>query len=182
VSCFLQRFFPPEGTVAEIGAGSCEFINSILAVKKIPVDINPDMANYADPDVQVIQSASTDLSEITSASIDRVFTSNFFEHLSRPEILVTLAEIRHILRPGGMIVILQPNFHSCYENYYKFFDHISALEHRRMEEVLNITGYTTQKIIPLFLPYTTQGNLPRSHFILKVYLRLPLLWKYSIGI
>ena len=178
---YFQRYFPPEGTVAEIGAGYCEFINSIQAAKKIAVDINPDMSIYADPAVQVIQSTSTDLSEIASASVDRVFTSNYFEHLSHSEIIATLAEIRRILKPGGMIVILQPNFRYCYRDYYMFFDHISALDHRSMEEVLNMAGFTTQRIIPRFLPYTTQGYLPNSLFLLKVYLRLPFLWKIFGG-
>jgi ubiquinone/menaquinone biosynthesis C-methylase UbiE len=174
---FLQRFFPSEATVAEIGAGYCEFINSIQAAKKIAVDINPDTRNYADPNVQVIQSPSTDLSGIISESVDRVFTSNFFEHLSHPEISTTLSEIRRVLTPNGMIVILQPNFRYCYKDYYMFFDHISALDHRSMVEVLNINGYTIQKIIPQFMPYTTQGILPNSLILLRVYLRLPFLWK-----
>jgi SAM-dependent methyltransferase len=178
---FFQRYFPPECTVVEIGAGYCEFINSIRALNKIAVDINPEITKYAEPDIQVIQSTSTDLSGITPVSVDRVFTSNFFEHLSRPEILATLAEIRRILKPGGMIVILQPNFRYCYRDYYMFFDHISALDHRSMEEVLNITGFITQEIIPQFLPYTTHGNLPSSLFLLKVYLRLPFLWKIFGG-
>jgi ubiquinone/menaquinone biosynthesis C-methylase UbiE len=178
---YFQRFFPPEGIVVEVGAGYCEFINSIQAGKKIAVDINPDTSTYADPAVKVIQSTSTDLSEITSASVDRVFTSNYFEHLVHSEIIATLAEIRRILKPDGMIVILQPNFRYCYKDYYMFFDHTSALDHRSMEEVLNMTGFTTQRIIPRFLPYTTHGNLPNSLSLLKIYLHLPFLWKIFGG-
>jgi SAM-dependent methyltransferase len=178
---YFQRLFPQEGTVAEIGAGYCEFINSIQAAKKIAVDINPDLTTYANPEVQVIQSTCTDLSGITSASVDRVFASNIFEHLSHPEILLSLAEIHRILKSGGLIVILQPNFRYCYKDYYMFFDHISALDHRSMEEVLKLNGYIVQKIIPQFLPYTTQGTLPSSPFLLKVYLRLTFLWKIFGG-
>ena len=178
---FFQQFFPLGATVAEIGAGYCEFINSIQAVKKIAVDINPDTTQAAHPDVQVIQSTSTDLSPIPSASVDRVFTSNFFEHLSRAEILGTLAEIKRILKPGGFIIILQPNFRYCYRDYYMFFDHLTALDHRSMEEVLQTTGFTPKKIIPRFLPYTTKSGLPSSLFLLKIYLKLPFLWNIFGG-
>jgi len=178
---YFQQFFPIESTVAEIGAGYCEFINSIQAVQKIAVDINPDVEQHANRDVRVVLSTSTDLSPIESASVDRVFASNFFEHLSRIEILGTLAEIRRILKPGASIVILQPNFRYCYKDYYMFFDHISALDHRSMDEVLNTTGFDAQKIIPRFLPYTTQSSLPSSILLLKIYLKLPLLWKIFGG-
>jgi SAM-dependent methyltransferase len=178
---YFQRLFPPDSTVVEIGAGYCEFINSIQAAKKIAVDINSDITDFAAPDVQVFQSASMDLSGITSASVDRVFTSNFFEHLSHSEIVLTLVEIRRILKPDGIFVLLQPNFRYCYKDYYMFFDHISALDHRSMEEVLKISGFATLKIIPQFLPYTTHGNLPSSLFLLKVYLRFRFLWKIFGG-
>jgi SAM-dependent methyltransferase len=178
---YFQRYIPQESTVAEIGAGYCEFINSIKAAKKIAVDINSDITHVADPDVQVFQSTSSDLSGINTASVDRVFTSNFFEHLARPEILATLIEIRRILKPDGMILILQPNFRYCYKDYFMFFDHISALDHRSMKEVLDISGYEVKKTIPQFLPYTSHGNLPNSLFLLKMYLRLPALWKIFGG-
>jgi ubiquinone/menaquinone biosynthesis C-methylase UbiE len=178
---FFQRYFPPEGTVVEIGAGYCEFINSILAVKKIAVDINPEISNFADPNIQIIQSTSSDLSKIATSSVDRVFASNFFEHLTRPDISFTLAEVRRILKTGGMIVIMQPNFRYCYKDYFMFFDHITELDHHSMEEVLKINGFSPQKIIPQFMPYSTQSNLPSSLFLLKMYLRLPFLWKIFGG-
>jgi ubiquinone/menaquinone biosynthesis C-methylase UbiE len=178
---FFQRYFPPEGTVVEIGAGYCEFINSIKALKKIAVDINPDMSDHANPEVQTILSTSTDLSMIATSSVDRVFASNFFEHLSHLDINLTLAEVRRILKPGGMIVILQPNYRYCYKDYYMFFDHITALDHRSMEEVLEINDFVPQKIIAQFLPFTTKGNLPSSLGLLKLYLRLPFLWRIFGG-
>ena len=178
---YFQQYFPPNSTVAEMGAGYCEFINSIVAVKKIAVDINPESSKFADPAVQFLQSVAKNLPGISTESVDRVFTSNFFEHLSRPDIMDTLNEIHRILKPGGKVIILQPNFRYCYKDYYMFFDHISALDHRSMEEVLKMTHFNIQKMIPRFLPYTTRGNLPSSLFLLKIYLRFPLLWKIFGG-
>lgn len=180
-SDFFQQFFPSEVTVVEIGAGYCEFINTIQAARKIAVDINPDTIKYANDNVTVIQSTSTDLTKIESGSIDRVFASNFFEHLTRTEILSTLIEVRRILKIGGMIVILQPNYRYCYKDYYMFFDHISALDHRSMSEVLTTMGFRVQLSIPQFLPFTTKSKLPNSLFLLKLYLKLPVLWRVFGG-
>jgi SAM-dependent methyltransferase len=178
---YLQLYFPPESTIAEIGAGYCEFINSIQAAKKIAVDINPDTIKYADSNVLVVQTNSVDLSKIGSSTVDRVFASNYFEHLSHSDITATLSEILRILVPGGRIVILQPNFRYCYKNYFMFFDHITALDHHSMEEVLGMIGFKIEKIVPRFLPFTTQSDLPKSLFLLKLYLQLPFLWKLFGG-
>jgi ubiquinone/menaquinone biosynthesis C-methylase UbiE len=178
---FFQQFFPVDAVVTEIGAGYCEFINAIHAKSKIAVDINPDTDKYADKNVKVIRSTSTNLSEIAAASVDRVFASNFFEHLSREEIIATLKEVRRILKQGGRIIILQPNYRYCYKDYYMFFDHLTALDHRSMPEILSTMGLRAQKIIPQFLPYTTKGKLPSSIFLLRMYLKIPLLWKVLGG-
>jgi ubiquinone/menaquinone biosynthesis C-methylase UbiE len=178
---YFQKHILADNFVVEIGAGYCEFINSIRAAKKIAVDINPDTSKYAGSDVQVIQASSTDLKGISSDSVDRVFASNCFEHLSRTDILTTLAEIRRIIKTGGKMITLQPNFRYCYKDYYMFFDHISALDHRSMEEALVVNGFTIQTIIPRFLPYTSQGSLPKSLLLLRLYLRLPVLWKIFGG-
>jgi hypothetical protein len=62
-----------------------------------------------------------------------------------------------------------------------FFDHISALDHHSMEEVLGMIGFKIEKIVPRFLPFTTQSDLPKSLFLLKLYLQLPFLWKLFGG-
>ena len=96
---FFQRYVPDTSSVLEVGAGYCEFINSIRARQKIAVDLNPDTRAYADPDVRVISTTSTDLSAVDSGSVDVAFASNFFEHLERPDILSTMCEVRRCLRP-----------------------------------------------------------------------------------
>src|SRR5258708_14731162 len=79
---FFQRFVPDNATVLEVGAGYCEFINTIRAGAKIAVDLNPDTRHYANPDIRVIATTSTDRSAIASGTIDVPFASNSFEHLT----------------------------------------------------------------------------------------------------
>ena len=107
---FFQRYIPPESSVLEVGAGYCEFINHIQARRKLAVDLNPDTPRFAAPEVRVIATSSTDLSAITPGTMDIAFASNFFEHLSRPEISLTLREVARTLKPSGRFLILQPNF------------------------------------------------------------------------
>jgi SAM-dependent methyltransferase len=175
---FFQKYIDPGATVVEVGAGHCEFINQIGAARRIAVDLSTDTANYAAPGVEVVTSASTDLSAIENGSADVAFASNFFEHLSRPDILSTLRELRRVLRPDGRLLILQPNIRYCYRDYWMFFDHITPLDHHSVVEALEMSGFAPVQVIARFLPFTTKSALPKSLLLLRIYLALPILWRF----
>src|SRR5215475_3424127 len=78
---FFERWVKPEATVLDLGAGYCEFINSVRARRKFALDLNPNTARQAEPGVQVISQDITERWAVEPASVDVVFTSNFLEHL-----------------------------------------------------------------------------------------------------
>ena len=174
---FFQRHVPDTGTVVELGAGYCEFINSIRAGRKIAVDLNPDTRRHAGPDVEVILSPTSRIATLDDGVADVVFASNFLEHLTREDILATLRETRRVLATGGRFLILQPNIRYCKEDYWQFFDHITPLCERSLSEALETTGFTVQYVLERFLPFTTQGRLPNSIALLKLYLKLRPAWR-----
>lgn len=174
---FFQKYIPHDATILEIGAGYCEFINAIQAKRKIAIDVNPDTRTYADDSVEVIITQSTQLDFIGSESVDRVFVNNFFEHITKPDIVKTLEELHRILKMGGEILVLQPNIRYCTSDYWMFFDHITPLDDRSMTEALEIAGFSVVECIPRFLPYSTKSRLPKSLIGLKFYLSAPVLWK-----
>jgi SAM-dependent methyltransferase len=174
---FFQRLIPPASTVMEVGAGYCEFINAIRANEKIAVDLNPDTRHYANPDVQVIETSSVDLSAVASGSVDVAFASNFFEHITREEIVRTMREVARALKPGGRFIILQPNIRYCARDFWMFFDHITPLDQYSLCEALEMSGFRPIKTIVRFLPYTTKGTLPKSLWLVRLYLSFPLAWR-----
>lgn len=174
---FFQKYIPEGSSVLEIGAGHCEFINAIRAKNKIALDVNQDVRLHSNDDIRVIIGKSTHMESIEDESIDRVFANNFFEHLTKPDIIRTLHEVHRVLKPGGELLVLQPNIRYCASDYWMFFDHITPLDDRSMGEALEITGFLIKECIPRFLPYTTKSRLPKSLTGLKVYIRLPVIWK-----
>jgi hypothetical protein len=56
-----------------------------------------------------------------------------------------------------------------------FFDHITPLDDRSMREALEVTGFEAIECKARFLPYTTKSYLKKFAFLLKVYLKMPLL-------
>ena len=54
----------------------------------------------------------------------RVFVSNFLEHLPSQEAVAAFLERMHaLLRPGGRIAIMGPNFRYCAKEYFDMADH-----------------------------------------------------------
>lgn len=178
---YFQQYVPEDSTVLEIGAGHCEFINSIRAARRIAVDINAATPEKADDGVEVISSSSTQLQAVADDGVDVVFMSNFLEHISRPDITATIAQCRRVLRPGGRIIILQPNIRYIWRDYWMFFDHVTPIDDRALCELLEISGFHIEICLPRFLPYTTQGRLPTASWLIRVYLKLPFLYRLFGG-
>lgn len=176
-SNFFQKWVPVDSTVLDVAAGHCEFINNIAAGRKIAVDLNPDIKIRAATDVETHVLRSDEMKAIPSGSVDRVFVSNFFEHISREAIVTTLVEVRRVLRADGKLLILQPNVRFCGKDYWMFFDHITPVDDRALVEALEATGYATDLCIPRFLPYTTKSRLPTGSWLVKLYLRVKPLWR-----
>lgn len=176
-SDFFQQWVPEDAVVLDLAAGHCEFINNIRAGRRIAVDLNPDVTLRAAEGVETYVQRSDQLTGIADGSVDVVFISNFFEHITREVILSTLVEVRRILNPGGRLLVLQPNVRYCARDYWQFFDHITPVDDRALSEAFAATGYEVLRCIPRFLPYTTKSRLPSGPALVRLYLRVPLAWR-----
>lgn len=178
---YFQKFVSSRSTVLEIAAGHCEFINNIRAARKIAIDINEDTKTFADSNVEVHLTMSTDLSMIKDNEIDVIFISNFFEHIPREEILLTVRECFRCLKPRGKLLILQPNIRFIAKDYWMFYDHVTPIDDRALCELLELSGFDIALALPRFLPYTTKNRLPQGTFFIKLYLKAPVLHKIFGG-
>ena len=180
INHFLQKYINPEASVLDIGGGYCEFINNVQAKEKYLIDLNPDAVNFANPDVKVvnINILNPEGQQQFNQPLDIIFISNFFEYLnSKEELIEILAFCFNILKPGGSLLIIQPNFKYAIKEYYDFIDHQLPITHLSLQELLETIGFKLKVLIPKFLPYSNKGR-PTSPQLLKVYLKLPLLWYF----
>jgi SAM-dependent methyltransferase len=175
----FQQYVPRDGTVLDLAAGYCEFINAIEANRRIAVDLNPDTAHWAKPGIEVLRSRSDDLSQIATESVDTVFTSNFFEHLPNTQALLdTLSECHRVLKPSGQIVIMMPNIRNLPGAYWDYLDHHLPLTHLSLVEALDLTGFASTRVEPRFLPYTVRNSkYPAKPWLLRAYLRIKPAWR-----
>lgn len=182
-SVLCQHFFQPliaraDAVVLDLACGYGEFINNIRAGRKIAIDLNPDSPACLGADVEFHPVASNEMAPIADASVDVVFTSNFFEHLPTKAALgETLAEVRRVLRPGGRIIAMGPNIRLVPGAYWDFIDHHLPLSERSLCEAMVLSGLEPVRVIDRFLPYTTQSKLPKGPLFVRAYLAFPLAWK-----
>ena len=173
---FFQRWVAPDATVVDLAAGGCEFVNAIKAGERYAVDLNPAVVDSAGPGVKPLVCAA-DAVPLPDGSVDVVFVSNFFEHVDRPTILAVLVEARRLLRPGGQLLVLQPNIRFCAKDYWMFFDHVTPVDDRALAEAMGLAGLHVVHQVTRFLPYTSKSRLPQTQFLIKTYLRLPVVWR-----
>jgi len=175
---FLQRFVRPADTVVDVACGYGEFLNNIVAARKIAVDLNEDARRFLDPAVTFHLAPATRLASVVGGEADVVFTSNFLEHLPDKKTLEQfLDEVMRALKPGGHYLVLGPNLRYLPGAYWDFYDHHLGLTHLSLGEVLQLKGFELVRCIDRFLPYTTQGALPTHPWLVRLYLKLPFAWK-----
>ena len=175
---YFQRFVRPDAAVVDLACGYGEFINHIEAGEKIAVDLNADARDHLSPDVRFEQLSATAIAPLLAGSADVVFTSNFLEHLpDRDALEQLLDQVLAVLKPGGLFMILGPNLRYLPGAYWDFYDHTLGLTHLSLSEALVLRGFRVETCIDRFLPYTTRGALPTHPALVRIYLRVPPVWR-----
>lgn len=168
----LQRYIAPGAAVCDLGAGYADFINQVRAARKFAIDRHPGVARFCAPEVTFLCGESKHL-ELPDGAVDVLFASNLLEHLDEPALYATMAEMNRVLRPGGRLILVQPNYYYCYRRYWDDFTHVKAWSHESLPDFLRVSGYTVERVEPRFLPLTLKGALPKSYWLTKLYLALP---------
>jgi SAM-dependent methyltransferase len=176
---WFSRYIPPRARVLEVAAGYCEFINNIEAEERVAIDLNPETCRHAAPGVVVHEAAAEDLAAtVPCGHFDAAFMSNFLEHCrSRDHVLEVLRAVAAVLKPGGRVLILGPNFRYCYKEYFDYFDHYLPLTEKAVVEALGLAGFEMGLVADRTLPFTFRSRLPSWPWLVRLYLKAPWVWR-----
>jgi SAM-dependent methyltransferase len=177
LASYFGQWFPSTGTVLDLGAGYCEFINHAAAAVKYAMDLNPEIHKQAARYVTVLPQDCVEPWPLPEAELDAVFTSNFLEHLpNKAAVRTVLSNAYRCLKPGGRFIAMGPNIRYLPGAYWDFFDHCVELTELSLAEALSNCGFEIEKQVSRFLPYTMSRGRQYPAWALRLYLAMPAAW------
>lgn len=179
VTGYLQRWVDETGAVLDLAAGYADFSAQVRARRRVAIDVNPDLANLVAPGVEAIVGDACDLDRFGDGEFATVFASNFIEHLDHGAIDALLAEVKRILRPGGALILVQPNFRLDPKRYFDDYTHRTIWTDQSLADLVAAAGFTVEHVEARFLPLTMKSRLSFGHRLVPLYLRLP--WRPLAG-
>ena len=170
----FQVYVPSPGSVIELGAARGDFINNIEAERRIAVDVWPGVSDHVSGDVEVHVRSAVDLDFLESESVDMAFASNFVEHLEINDFRLVLSEARRVIRTGGRLILVQPNFRTSFKRYFDDYTHLSIWTDVSISDFLASEGFTIERVEPRFLPLTMKSRFPVHPLLIRLYLGSPI--------
>jgi cyclopropane fatty-acyl-phospholipid synthase-like methyltransferase len=160
-------------TVLDLGCGYGDFINHVIAKRRIALDLWPEFVIHIAPGIETLVASLTDLSALEDGAIDYAFASNVVEHVTKEEFASLLACLKKKLSARGRLTLIQPNYRYASAEYFDDYTHISIWSHVSLADFLTANGYEVIEIRPRFLPLTVISRIPVSPLLIGLYLNSP---------
>ena len=146
--------------ILEPGCGRGEHLRIFqdLGLEVYGLDISPEAPKLADDlNISVCNLESGKL-PFPDNFFDVVYSKSFLEHLKEPHMF--LKEALRILKPGGLILSLVPDWESQYKKFYDDYTHRSPFTSVSLKNVQLVTGFRDVKVYK--------------------FRQLPVTWKYPL--
>lgn len=154
----------PGQTLLEVGAGRCEMARAFsrLGISVYVVDTSPQFIKYAEEFSLSFRQAewkpNSEFRPFEQVEFDYVFTKSFIEHISQP--LEFVHSMKKLLKRGGKLLTLTPDFEANWWNFFDDFTHIKPFTARTLDAVYNSCEFVSYDIFKIRqLPSTWKSNI-----------------------
>lgn len=135
-----QKFLEP-------GCGRGEFLTEFqkLGLECYGLDLSPHAGTLC-PTVELKKEIDleNDKWPFPDNYFDVVYSKSLMEHLRNPDKF--LAEARRVLKPGGKILCLIPDWEANYKIYFDDFTHRTPFTRVALSDILNMTDFSSVKV------------------------------------
>ena len=142
--CFhlFQAFNLKKGMkMLEAGCGRGEFLKGFqnLGLDVIGIDISEEASNFNNSfEVKICDIESEEL-PFDENTFDVIYSKSFIEHLYYPESY--LKEAYRILKPGGLLITLVPDWEANYKTYFDDFTHRTPFTSISLKDAYLVYGF-----------------------------------------
>jgi SAM-dependent methyltransferase len=170
---YLQPWIAHEEGLLELGAGYGEFSRQINASPKWALEQNQALVKYWGESVRPVIQSALDPWPLPDQSLGTVFASNFLEHFTIEDGAAILAQAKRVLRPGGRLIAVQPNFRLEPRRYFDDYTHRTAYTDNSFRDFLKSLNWNIVHSEPRFVPFSMKSRLPTAEWLVRFYLALP---------
>jgi SAM-dependent methyltransferase len=142
----------------EVGCGRGEFLSGFLklGLNCYGTDLSEEAKKYM-PNIDISRcNVEKELLPYSDNFFDIIYSKSLLEHLREPENF--LKEARRILKPGGLILTLVPDWESNYKIYFDDFTHKTPFSKISLNDILIVSGLNNVSV--------------------DKFRQLPIAWKY----
>lgn len=142
----------------EPGCGRGEFLNNFknLGLDVVGLDVSEESLDYGNDFEVKICNVEKEKLPFDDDTFDVIYSKSFIEHLYHPENY--LEEAYRVLKHGGILITLVPDWESNFKTYFDDFTHRSPFTHVSLKDAYLMNGFKNVKVFK--------------------FRQLPIIWKF----
>ena len=162
--------------ILELGCGRGEFLNEFV---KCGLEVHGvDISDYSEKFFSELNFKKVDMEKeklpYQDNYFDFIYSKSFIEHFYYPEKI--FKEAYRVLKPGGMIITLTPEWKYIYKSFYEDFTHRVPFTKVSLKDIHSMSNFNSINVESFIqLPILFEKN-----FISKIYLILSILTRILV--